>query len=104
MEQGQIRIARVEADVLKRSGAELQTVQPSSPDHRTSATPGSTQVRKPVCPNSNGQTLPLRGVTDTNQPASVIYHVADVFLPRPTLSSNNLPQSFYMFLHVASRL
>lgn len=44
MEQGQIRIAHVEADVLKRSGAELQTVQPSSPERSVTAPSGSTQV------------------------------------------------------------
>ncbi len=46
-EQGQIRIVRVEADVLKRSGATLLTVERSSPEQRQSWTPDSTEVRKP---------------------------------------------------------
>lgn len=41
MEQGRIQIAHVEADVLRRSGASLQTMQ------ATPRTPDSTQVRTP---------------------------------------------------------
>lgn len=46
-EQGQVRIAHVGEDVLKRTGASLQTVEQSSPEQRQSWTPDSTQVRKP---------------------------------------------------------
>lgn len=46
LEQGQIRIARIESDVLKRSGAELQTVQRSSPEQLTSRIPPNIKVRK----------------------------------------------------------
>nr|XP_033497697.1 uncharacterized protein LOC117266566 isoform X2 [Epinephelus lanceolatus] len=42
-EQGQIRIAHVGEDVLKRTGASLQTVEQSSPEQRQSWTPESTQ-------------------------------------------------------------
>lgn len=41
MEQGRIQIAHVEADVLRRSGASLQTMQ------ATPRTPDSTRVRTP---------------------------------------------------------
>lgn len=44
LEQGQIRIARVEPDILKKSGAKLQTVKHSSPEQGTSRTPGSFQI------------------------------------------------------------
>lgn len=46
LEQGQIRIARIESDVLKRSGAELQTVKRSSPEQAASRIPPNIQVRK----------------------------------------------------------
>ncbi|XP_034531278.1 nesprin-2-like [Notolabrus celidotus] len=45
-EQGQIRIAHVEQDVLRRSGAALLTVEHTSPEQRRSWTPESTKVRK----------------------------------------------------------
>lgn len=45
-EQGQIRIVHVEEDVLKRSGAQLLTVEQSSPEQRLSRTPDS--VQEPV--------------------------------------------------------
>lgn len=46
-EQGQIRIARVEEDVLRRSGATLLTVEQSSPEQSQAPTPDVTQVRIP---------------------------------------------------------
>nr|XP_029131758.1 nesprin-2 [Labrus bergylta] len=46
MEQGRIRIAHVEADVLKRSGAALLTVEHSSADQRKSRTTDSTEQRE----------------------------------------------------------
>lgn len=46
LERGQIQIARIESDVLKRSGAELLTVQRSSPELGTSRFPPNIQVRK----------------------------------------------------------
>lgn len=46
-EQGQIRIARVEEDVLRRSGATLLTVEQSSPEQRQAPTPDITQVKIP---------------------------------------------------------
>lgn len=46
LEQGQIRIARIESDVLKRSGAELQTVKRCSPEQGASRIPPNIQVRK----------------------------------------------------------
>ncbi|XP_039458830.1 titin-like isoform X2 [Oreochromis aureus] len=42
-EQGQIRIAHVEEDVLRRSGATLLTVEQSSPEQRQAPTPDVTQ-------------------------------------------------------------
>ncbi|XP_013765128.1 nesprin-2-like [Pundamilia nyererei] len=45
-EQGQIRIARVQEDVLRRSGATLLTVEQSSPEQRQAPTPDITQQRK----------------------------------------------------------
>lgn len=44
-EQGQIRIAHVEEDVLRRSGASLLTVEHSSAEQRKSWTPEGTTVR-----------------------------------------------------------
>eukprot|EP00064_Thunnus_orientalis_P020647 superscaffoldBa00005798_g20789 len=48
-EQGQIRIVHVEEDVLKRSGAQLLTVEQSSPEQRLSRTPDSVQACSSVC-------------------------------------------------------
>lgn len=44
-EQGQIRIAHFEEDILKRSGGTLQTVEDTCPEQGQSSTVGSTQVR-----------------------------------------------------------
>lgn len=45
LEEGQIHIARIESDVLKRSGAELQTVRHPSPEPGASRIPPNIQVR-----------------------------------------------------------
>ncbi|KAM3595037.1 uncharacterized protein V6R79_017444 [Siganus canaliculatus] len=55
VELGQIRIAHVEADVLKKHGAALLTVEQSSPEQRKSWTPESSQETVVVPETSTGQ-------------------------------------------------
>lgn len=72
MEQGQITIAYIEEDALKRSGATPQSVQGSSLDDRMSKTPASTQVREPK--SSELQNV-LAGVLLTSDKSHSEHHV-----------------------------
>ncbi|XP_005948911.2 nesprin-2 isoform X4 [Haplochromis burtoni] len=110
-EQGQIRIARVEEDVLRRSGATLLTVEQSSPEQRQAPTPDITQepvvVASEETEAATGQsteqptedTKDVEGTTDTTETSSS----EALSKPLGAVTTQSLPESMESDQQVGSQ-